>query len=91
MHFTLSLHFGNAKCMVQHDRNSFQLYVVLWLSLWSLEEMQSDQFNMDVFFMCLGKSDLSSVEWRTLDKSLYTSYQKNTVMLNWSPCMHRRV
>ena len=27
------------------------------------------------------------VQWRTLDKSLYTRYQINTAMFNWSPCI----
>ena len=43
--------------------------------------MQSDQLNMAVCFWYLGKSYLSictRVQWRTLDKSLYISYQKNT-------------
>ena len=28
------------------------------------------------------------VQWRTLDKSLFTQYQENTYMFIWSPCTY---
>ena len=51
--------------------------------------LQGDQLNMAVFSLYIGKSDLLSVhiQRRTLDESLYTRYQNNIAMLNWSPCI----
>ena len=49
-------------------------------------QVQGDQLNMVVFFWHLVKGDLSSIRYRTLDKSLFTRYPKNTVIFNWSPC-----
>ena len=53
--------------------------------------VQGDQLNMDVFFWYLGENGLSTVhvyvQWRILNKSLFTRYQKNTAMFSWSPCM----
>ena len=46
--------------------------------------IQGDQLNMDMYFLYLVKSDLSSVYVYSSVKSLSTRYQKNTVMLNWS-------
>ena len=47
--------------------------------------------NMAVFFWYLGKSDLSSAGYllytRTLDKSLFSWYNKHTTMYDWSPCI----
>ena len=55
-----------------------------------IKNIQGDQLKMAVFFWYLEKGDLPSVhmyvQWRTLDESLYTRYQKNTAMFNWSPC-----
>ena len=47
---------------------------------------------MGVWFWYLVQSYLSDVQCtrvqkRTLDKSIFTCYQKNTAMFNWSPCM----
>ena len=53
--------------------------------------LQGDQLNMAVFLWYLLERELSSVRYcmytRTLYKSLSTSYQKNTAMFNWSPCI----
>ena len=53
--------------------------------------IQDDQINKAVFFWYLVKRDLSSVRYCTytctLDKSRFPRYQKNSAMLNWSPCM----
>ena len=48
-----------------------------------------DQINMAVLFMITCKTQLVqySVQYRTLDKSLFTSYPKFTPMYNWSPFM----
>ena len=58
--------------------------------------IQGDQLNIAACFWYLVKSNLSSlnvyisVHW-TLDKSLFTKYQKNTAMFNWSPCIKIRI
>ena len=44
-------------------------------------KVQGDQLNMVVCFWYLVKSDFSSVH-----KSLFTRYQKNTIMFNRSAC-----
>ena len=51
--------------------------------------VKGDQLNMAVFFWYPEKSDLSNVQRvkkRTLEKSLFTRYQKKTPMFNWLPC-----
>ena len=52
--------------------------------------LQGNQSYMAVCFLYLVKSDLSSVRVyckRTLDKSFFSRYQKNTAMLIWSDCI----
>ena len=34
---------------------------------------------------------MTFIQWRTLDKSPYTRYQKNTAMFNWSPTLHDHI
>ena len=45
--------------------------------------IQPDQINMAMILWRLEKSE----QWRTLDKSLLTRYQKHRAMLIRSPCM----
>ena len=55
--------------------------------------LQGDQLNMTMFFGTLGKVTCpvytySGLHW-TVGMSLYTRYQKNPAILNWSPCIGR--
>ena len=53
-------------------------------------KIQGDQLNMAAFFWYLVKSYLSMqctlLFTFSLDKSLFTRYQKKTAMFNWSTC-----
>ena len=48
--------------------------------------MQPDQINMAVFLWYLVKS-VATIQFRALDKSRFTRYQKQTAMYNCSLCM----
>ena len=49
--------------------------------------IKDDRINMAVFFQYFVKNDLYNVQCIvTLDKSLFTGYQKHTAMFNLSPC-----
>ena len=58
----------------------FYLYSLLRLK--NATGLQGDQFNMAVIFWYLGKSDLSSVQWRTLGPSHYLQGTSQT-----RPCL----
>ena len=70
------------KCIIAYRQ---QLYVYTN----NYGRVQSDQINMVMFFWYLVKSDFSIVSYCknscTLDRPLFTRYQKQTAMLNWSP------
>ena len=74
VHLYMAVCFGYlVKCSLSSVR--YCTVYLHWRHFYKVKGGKSDLFTLRVY-----------VQWRTLDKYLYTRYHKNTTMFTWSPC-----